>query len=65
MLGFEINRAAVCFCDPARHWLVRNRRQIEHADAVGLFDLVIGRRIGKRQRHETLLFQVGLVDAGK
>ena len=39
--------------------------QAEHVDAVVLADQVVRGGVGERQRHEALLLQVGLVDAGE
>ena len=46
----EVDRRAVGLDDLAAHRLARHRRQAEHADAVVLADLVVGRRVGERQR---------------
>ena len=50
----------------APHRLVgREVGEAEHADAVVLADLVVGGRVGERQRQQALLLQVRLVDAGE
>ena len=61
----EVDGRPVGLDDLAPHRLSGHRRQPEHVDAVVLADLVVGRRVGERQRHESLLLGVGLVDAGE
>ena len=47
------------------HVLAGHRREAEHVDPVVLVDLVVGGRVGERERHHALLLEVGLVDAGE
>ena len=39
--------------------------EVEQRDAIVLTDLVVGRRVGEREGQDSLLLQVGLVDAGE
>ena len=43
----------------------RELGQAEHVDAVVLADQVVGGGVGEGERHQSLLLQVGLVDAGE
>ena len=57
---------AVGLGDAAPHRLVgRQVGQAEHRDAVVLADLVVGGRVGERERQQALLLEVRLVDAGE
>ena len=61
----EVDDRPVGLDDLAAHVLARLRWQVQHVDPVVLADQVVRRRVGERQRHETLLLQVGLVDASE
>ena len=63
--AFEGHDRAVGLDDLALDVLAGHRGEAEHVDAVVLTDLVVGGRIGEGQRHEALLLQVRLVDAGE
>ena len=63
--ALEVDCRAVGLDDLAMDRLARHGRQAEHVDAVVLADRVVGGRVGERQRHETLLLGVRLMDAGE
>ena len=65
MRGLERHRRPIGFVQNTIHRLVGHWRQAVHADAVAFVDQVIHGTIGKRQRHQALLFQVGFVNTGK
>src|SRR3954451_21956553 len=63
--ALERDHRSVRLDDLAAHVLPGLGRQIQHVDPIALVDQVVGGRIRKRQRDQSLLLEVRLVDAGE